>query len=354
MITSREEYEFVDIDAGIKINGEIMPLRTAARKNDLRGEDPAFLLEAQGERFAALWGFRTAKKKMTKEISGERLKDIVKGIQDSARLYDAENYGAYFIKEQLPDGDLYDLASDDVAKELGLTFADYDFSAKVWNFEPGGALRRSHMEKLFADADLMRIPCLYKFPTSNFIDEITVFLDIASGSIGGAAVPEYDDPNSQVLGRLIYYYEAYSHDYGQNGETDWRGMWAERTLAGGNLSYAVGADRAKWIRPITRTLCICSVSQSIYEGYSATPSVKGASSSYAVFSCPSSQADDVVTLDADSIAAGAKRLVEHYGFQKLALPFDGTQAAFVRLRHIIPVCEMGDHTRWQSDTGETT
>lgn len=60
MITDRADYDFVNIPYTIKINGEIMPLR--ANKNELRGEDPAFLMEADEERFV-IWnggtGFKT-------------------------------------------------------------------------------------------------------------------------------------------------------------------------------------------------------------------------------------------------------------------------------------------------------
>ena len=343
MITSREEYEFVNIDDGIKINGEIMPLREAARKNDLRGEDPAFLLEAQGERHAALWGFSLSKPQMTKAISGERLKGIVKQILTDANLDGTENRGAYFIREQLPDGDLYDLATNDLAKELGLRFTAADFSSKAWNFEPGSVLRRSHMENLFADADRLRIPCLWLPDAPNLRSQITMNHATGSGTVGGADVPEVQGDDN------LYYYVSSCQDFGTDGSTDWRGAWVEKTVSGGNLSFDIGAERAKWIRPIARTVIICTVNHAMYKPNAERPTTSGSSNTYAAFSVPSTQEGSTVTLDAASIATGAKRLASHYGFSKRTLPFAGSQHCYVVLAHVIPVCEMGDHTRWGVD-----
>lgn len=78
MITTKGEYEFVTFKDDIQINGEIMPLREGDRKNHLRGEDPAFLMEMQGERNEVLWGAAYPKKEMTREIQGARLQDIVR------------------------------------------------------------------------------------------------------------------------------------------------------------------------------------------------------------------------------------------------------------------------------------
>lgn len=342
MITKREDYEFVDIDDGIRINGEIMPLREAARKNDLRGEDPAFLLEAQGERHAALWGFPLPNPQMTREISGERLKGIVRQFLEHANL-GTENYAAYFIREQLPEGDLYDLASNDLAKELGLRFTAADFSSKIWNFESGSVLRRSHMEALFTDADRLRIPCLWLPDAPNLRSQIAMEHTTDSGTVGGAAVPEVQGDDS------LYYYYSSCQDYGADGSTDWRGAWVEKTVNGGNLSFDIGAERAKRLRPITRTVVICTVNHATYKVGAERPTTSGSSNDYAAFSVPSVQEGSTVTLVAASLASGAKRLASHYGFSKRTLPFAGSQHCYVVLAHVIPVCEMGDHTRWGVD-----
>lgn len=344
MINSREEYEFVNIDEDIKINGEIMPMREEERKNDLRGEDPAFLLEAQGERHDALWGFSLAKKQMTKEIQGERLKGIVKGILEDANL-GSTYWAASFIKEQLPDGDKYGLATKDVAKELGLLFTAGDFQSKVWNFESGGVLRRSHMEALFSDADKLRIPylCLEAQATSTFYSQIKISHSVDKGQAG---LDYQYEPT--VTEDALYQYYAWGEEYEENEAKKIRGAWYEAIVNGGNLSYDLAEARSKWLRPVTRTLCICKTRVWYRKGGENDYSQYDQSNLYDVFSCPSSQTGSVVTMDASALAAGAKKFRDHYHFNKRQWPFYGAQSAVVQLAHIIPVCEMGDHTRWNT------
>ena len=348
MITSREEYEFVDIDDGIRINGEIMPLREAARKNDLRGEDPAFLLEAQGERHAALWGdLGLAKKQMTREISGERLKGIVKQFLEDANL-GTEEWDNYFIREQLPDGVRYGLATKDVAKELGLRFTAADFSSKVWNFEAGSVLRRSHIENLFADADKLRIPFLRSSIPNHatggeFLSQITLSHSVSKGQTG----LDYQAEPSPNAGNIYEYY-AGGEEYEKNGATEIRGYWYEATVNGGSLSYDLTEARSKWLRPVTRTLCLCHTRVLYRKGgnYNPDPDQDEESNGYDVFSCPSTQAGSVVTMELASLVGGARNFLGHYHFNRKEVPFYGGQFAYVELVHVIPVCELGDHTRW--------
>ena len=350
MITSRGEYEFVEIDGGIKVDGEIMPLRAEARKNDLRGEDPAFLMEAQGERYAALWGGSLAKERMTKEISGERLKGIVKGFLKDANIDGAEDWDCYFIREQIPGGDLYGLATKDVAKELGLRFTSADFSSKVWNFESGGVLRRSHMEALFADADRLRIPFVKcETPPAEFYSQIALSHSVAKGQTGLSAWEP--DANAHNL----YEYMAGYVRYGTDEAPELRGGWYEAVVNGGNLSYNLTETRSKWLKPVTRTLCLCHTRVQYRSGENdgESPDQDEESAVYDVFSCPSTQTGSVVTLNMASLVGGAKRFLAHYHFVKKQVPFHGEQSATVELAHVIPVCEMGDHTRWETETGGT-
>lgn len=336
MITSKGEYEFVTFKDDIIINGEIMPLREEERKNDLRGEDPAFLLEAQGERHEAMWGWAKKKEEMTKEIQGERLKGIVKRLLEDANL-GSTYWAACFIKEQLPERDIYDLATEDVAKELGLLFNTWDFQSKVWNFESGGTLRRSHMEALFSDADMMRIPYL------THVEATTIKLShsVNKGQTG-LSYPYEPTINDD----LLYDYYAWGEELRHDGQIDISGAWHEATVNGGSLSYDLTEARSKWLKPVTRTLCICGTRVSYRKGGDSDYSQNVASNAYDVFSCPSSQTGSVVTMDASALADGAKRFLSHYHFDKKKWPFYGAQIARVFLRYIIPVCEMGDHTRW--------
>ena len=107
---------------------------------------------------------------------------------------------------------------------------------------------------------------------------------------------------------------------------------------------------------MTRTLCLCHTRVLYRKGGndSVSPDQDEESNVYDVFSCPSTQIGSVVTLDLASLVNGAKRFLGHYHFNKKQVPFHGYQDAYVELANIIPVCEMGDHTRWETETGETT
>lgn len=336
MITTKGEYEFVTFKDDIIITGEIMPLREEERKNDLRGEDPAFLLEAQGERHDALWGFSLAKKQMTKEIRGDRLRDVVKGILEDANLGSTQ-WAASFIRAQLPENDSYGFATKDVAKELGLTFNPGDLQSKVWNFESGGVMRRGHIEALFSDADKLRIPYLYLEAAdgSHFYSQLAISHSIDKGQIGLDYQYEPD-----VTPDALYQYYAWGEEYEKDG------AWYEAVVNGGNLSYDLTLARSKWLRPVTRTLCICKTRVWYRKGGDNDYAQNDESKIYDVFSCPSSQTGSVVTMDTSALVAGAKRFRDHYRFSKRQWPFYGQQSATVQLAHIIPVCEMGDHTRW--------
>lgn len=346
MITTKGEYEFVTFKDDITINGEIMPLREGDRKNHLRGEDPAFLLEAQGERWAALWGFANTKKQMTKEIQGARLQDIVRQFMKDADLSN-ENFTAYFIKSQLPTEDTYGMQSTRVAEDLGLRFATTDFQSKIWNFEAGSELRRSHMEALFADADMLRIPFLHMetppVGEPNFYQQLSPSYSINKGSHELAYPVE---PN--VSQNALYQYVAWGEDYGHDGNIEVHGGWWEAIVNGGNLTYDITDTRAKWLKPITRTLCVCKTRVQYYKGGESQSTQDNQSNVYDVFSCPSTQTGHTVTLDVSGLVSGAKRSLSHYNFDKKHFPFYGRESATVLLAYIIPVCEMDDHTRWNT------
>jgi hypothetical protein len=346
MITTKNEYEFVNFKDNITINGEIMPLREGDRKNHLRGEDPAFLLEAQGERWAALWGFTNTKKQMTKEIQGARLQDIVRQFMRDADLSN-ENFTAYFIKSQLPTEDKYGLQSTRVAEDLGLRFTTGDFKSKIWNFEQGSELKRLHMENLFEDADMLRIPFLHMETTkpgvTNFYNQLSLSYSVNKGSHELAYPVE---PN--VSHNALYQYVAWGEDYGHDGNIEVHGGWWEATVNGGTLSYNINATRTKWLKPITRTICICTTRVQYYKGGESQPAQDDQSNVYDMFSCPSTQTGSTVTLDLSGLVSGAKRFLSHYHFNKKHFPFYGHESATVLLAYIIPVCEMDDHTRWNT------
>lgn len=340
MITTKGEYEFITFKDDIQINGEIMPLRDGDRKNHLRGEDPAFLMEMQGERWAALWGFPNNKKEMTREIQGTRLQDVVRQFMRDADLSN-ENFTAYFIKEQLPEQDTYGMQSTKVAVDLGLRFTNTDFKSKIWNFESGSELRRQYVENLFEDADQLRTPFLHMETTSpgvpNFYQQLSLSHSVNKGSTGS----DYQF-TPDVSQNALYQYYAHGTKY----EDGIRGGWWEATVNGGNLTYDITDTRAKWLKPITRTICICTTRVLYYKGTNSQPTQDSQSNIYDFFSCPCTQTGHTVTLDVSGLVSGAQRFLSHYNFNKKGFPFEGQESATVLLAYIIPVCEMDNHTRW--------
>lgn len=264
-----------------------------------------------------------------------------------ANLTQGMTYAASFIKTQLPTADTYGLATKHVAKELGLMFTATDFKAKAYNFESGSELRRQYVENLFSDADMMRIPYILQggyYPNKeDFYKQLSFTYGIDKGQIG----LDYEYQPT-TYGYEIYRYYAYGEQYEDSGTTKLKGAWYEATVNGGNASYDIKATRAKWLKPITRTICVCHTRVQYRKGGEHNYSQDEESNYYDVFSCPSTQNGHVVTLDVAGLASGAKRFASHYHFVKKGFPFYGEQSAIVQLAHIIPVCEMDNHTRWNA------
>lgn len=156
MITDVSEYLFVtgeNIDADhphgdldrIIIDGDIMPLRTGttltgiSRKNLLRGEDPAFLLEAACERRAAT-GTSELPTTFTRKVDGSNLRGALGYLTNAA---------TGFISE-MPSSHLLGPAEQDDPFAL-IRRSAADISTPSDAFDNGKPLSRAYVESLFND-----------------------------------------------------------------------------------------------------------------------------------------------------------------------------------------------------------
>lgn len=331
MIASRTEYDFVDIPSSIRINGGIMPLRPESARNELRGEDPAFLMEATAER-AAVYGNSAASSKtaMTREIRGDRLQSVANAMRTDVAD------GRYIMP--FPAGPVYDLRSLDLAAALNLHHSLSDLLSSPEDFARGRPLDQSKVMKLFADTDLLRNANMH-FPNGPYFGTNVSFThSYDHGEAGGASEDTWEGD-----GRNIYDYRASSYEMTDWDGTYWYGQWREATASGGSLSFGIGDVRKKYIHPVSRVVCICSVTNQWTDG---DESHDNGSDDYAAFSCTSTYSDGTVTLNLSSLVSGAKSLLEHYGFSQKFRQINGSQSARVDLVSILPVVEMDDRCRW--------
>ena len=331
MIASRADYDFVTIPGAIRINGEIMPLRSESARNELLGEDPAFLMEAIAERNAVYNNSSPSSKSvMTREIRGDRLQSVARAIREDV------TQGRYV--KPFPSTPVYDLKNLDLADELDLHYSLSDLQSSPSDFARGHPLVQSNVMKLFADTSLLRYPNLY-FPNGPYFGSSVSFnYSYTHDEMGGALEDTWT-----AYGHTIYDYRCTSYEMTDWDGTYWYGQWKEATASGGNVSFDIGDVRKKYIRPMTRAIYICSVHDGWTDG---DESHDNGSNDYAAFSCACTYSDGTVTMDIGSLVSGAKSLLTHYGFTKRWKQINGSQTAQVNLVSILPIVEMGDRCRW--------
>lgn len=334
MISQRSDYDFVTIPGAIKINGEIMPRR--ANKNELRGEDPSFLLEADAERHAIWSNTDPGKTVMTREIRGDRLRSIANSIREDVTE-------GRFIKPW-PSGPVYDKTLD-LASTLNLKYTVSDLASSPADFTRGHPLVQSDVGKLFTDTDLLRVVNLYS-PNTGYMSGFSFSHTYTHDEIGDAPAESWEADAT-----TLYDYRCSCSEMSDWDGTYWYGKWREAVASGGSASLDIGSIRSKYIRPVTSVWAICTVSNSWTDGDSTT---ERRSNSYAAFRASASMTGSNVTVSIGSLVSGAKTLLAHYGFSKLFQTIQGSQSAVVYLSSVLPIVEMGDRTRWETETGGTT
>lgn len=329
MISSRTEYDFVTIPDTIKINGEIMPRRT--NKNELLGEDPSFLLEAEAERRVIWNGGTTTKSTMTREIEGARLQAIARSIREDV------TEGRYI--KPWPTGPLYDIDGD-LASSLNLKYTVSDLASSPDDFTRGHPLVQSDVAKLFADTGLLRNCNLYQtWDNANF-NHFSLTHSYNHGEEGGATADGWTADAT-----TLYDYRCSCYEVEEVEGKYWYGSWREAVATGGTATLDFSRFNPKYIKPVTFVWAICDVAGYVRDWSSGEDSSTSMSHK-AAFRVPSQMDGTNITLTISSLVSGAKAALSHYGFSKKFLQIEGNQNASVHLHTVLPIVEMNDRCRW--------
>ena len=330
MITKKADYDFVTIPGAIRINGEIMPLR--ANKYELRGEDPAFLMEAADERYVIWHGGSTTKSTMTREIRGDRLQAIASSIR-------ADVTEGRYIKPW-PVGPVYDVEND-LATSLNLKYTEADLVSSPDDFTRGHPLVQSDVEKLFTDTGLLRNCNLYLTWHNADYNHISLTHTYNHDEVGDAPAASWEADATT----LYDYRCSCSEMTDSDGKQYWYGQWREAVASGGTATLDFSNYNAKYIKPVTSVWAICDVDGYVYD-WSSGEDTSTSMSHKAAFRVPAAMDGSNLMLSIGSLVSGAKALLSHYGFTKKFMKIQGNQSASVMLSTVLPIVEMNDRCRW--------
>lgn len=329
MITDRADYDFVTIPDTIKINGEIMPLR--ANKYELRGEDPAFLMEAADERRVIWNGGTIPKTTMTREIEGARLQAIARSIREDV------TEGRYI--KPWPTGPVYDI-DNDLATSLNLRYSLSDLVSSPDDFVRGHPLVQEDVANLFKDTGLLRNCNLYQtWDNANF-NHFSLAHTYNHGEEGDAPAASWEADAT-----TLYDYRCSCYESTGNDGKYWYGQWREAVASGGTATLDFSRYNPKYIKPVTSVWAICDVASYVYDWSSGEDS-SSSMQHKAAFRVPATTDGSNITLSIGSLVSGAKAALSHYGFTKKFLQIEGNQNASVHVHTVLPIVEMNDRCRW--------
>ncbi len=329
MISDRSEYDFVDIPDAIKINGEIMPLRL--NKHELRGEDPAFLMEAADERRIIWNGGTVPKTTMTREIRGDRLQGIARQLREDV------TEGRYI--RPWPTGPVYDI-DNDLATSLNLRYSETDLVSSPDDFTRGHPLVQEDVAKLFVDTGLLRNCNLYQTWNNANYNNFALIHTYNHDEVGGATADGWEADAT-----TLYDYRCSCYEVEEVEGKYWYGSWREAVASGGTATLDFGRYNPKYIKPVAQVWAICDVSGYVRDWSSGEDEVTSFSHK-AAFRVPSQMDGTTITLSIGSLVSGAKGLLSHYGFSKKFLQIEGNQNASVHIHTVLPIVEMNDRCRW--------
>lgn len=178
MISSPSDYLFVDVPSGIGVDGGIMPARDVAGNGSwrvLRGEDPAFLVEAALERdYARLIGASgdadfnndvdylqasCGGSLMDREIRSVRLAEVARMVRYLRPHYaSSATLPVVSIGQDRYPGAVHDAYFGAVPLDLGLGIAEASLASAPADFAAGGALRADSVRALYYDFARLRHP----------------------------------------------------------------------------------------------------------------------------------------------------------------------------------------------------
>ena len=332
MITSREQYRFVEIPDGIRVDGGIMPARDVAGDGSwrqLRGEDPAFLMEGVRERNAAI-GKDYTTVVMNRALSARRLA----GVADEIRIMANRRVAPYFVK---PFEDVA-VHGKNSASSLYTFFPDVRFTAEdlassAGDFAAGEPLRADPVRALFYDMQRLR----------SFVAGATAE---TSGSAWEVEQSAYNEDQAfyppTAPSNYVYLYQMEMQTTGDQPEGGSYSM--ECRLSKGSFSSSLEDTSAADLVSLCKTYAVFAAGYNLYKHATSEGSVS--EGSYSCVPVPCTIADGVASVAAADIMAAADSIIGHYGWKKVGwnqMEYS-SQSIEIGIHDLYAVWTLGDHT----------
>lgn len=331
MIRSREEYLFVTVPETIRVDGGIMPARDVAGDGSwrqLRGEDPAFLMEGVRERQAAL-GLAVTTAVMDRALRASRLAGVAFDIRRMA----SRRARPYFVKpfEDVAVHGAVDSNFDTFFPDA--KFTDAYLASSAGDFAAGAPLRADPVRALFYDMQRLR----------SFVAGATAETNGTSWEIEKSAYNEdhrFYPPTAPS--NYVYLYNMEMQTTGDQPEGGSYSM--ECRLSKGSFSSSLEDTSAADLVSSCKTYAVFSASYELYKR--ATSEGRVVESSYSCVPVPCTIADGVASVAAADIMAAADAIVGHHGWKKVGWNQTeySVQEIKILIRDIYAVWTLGDHT----------
>lgn len=332
MIKSRDEYDFVTIPDEIRIDGGIMPARDVAGDGSwrqLRGEDPAFLMEGVRERQRAI-GLSYTPAVMDRALRASRLADIAYAIRKMA----SRRAAPYFVK---PFEDVAVHGTEDSSFETFFPDAKFtaeDIASSEDDFSVGAPLRADPVRALFYDMQRLR----------SFISGGPDETKGTAWEIGKSAYDEdhrFYPPTSPS--NVVYRYEMLMNRQ-SDGQPEGGSYSMECRLSKGSFSSSLEDTSAADLVSSCKTYAVFAASYALYKR--ATSEGRVVESSYSCVPVPCTIADGVASVAAADIMAAADAIIGHHGWKKVGwnqMEYS-VQSIEIFISNIYAVWTLGDHT----------
>ena len=331
MIRSREEYLFVTVPETIRVDGGIMPARDVAGDGSwrqLRGEDPAFLMEGVRERKKAVWA-------STEHVEVDRFLRAFRlaGVAHDIRLMASRRARPYFVKpfEDVTVHGAVDSNFDTFFPDA--KFTAEDIASSEDDFAVGAPLRADPVRALFYDMQRLR----------SFVAGTPAETNGTPREIVKSAYNEdqaFYPPTAPS--NYVYLYQMEMQTTGDQPEGGSYSM--ECRLSKGSFSSSLEDTSAADLVSSCKTYAVFSASYELYKR--ATSEGRVVESSYSCVPVPCTIADGVASVAAADIMAAADAIIGHHGWKKIGWNQTEylSQGISISISDIYSVWTLGDHT----------
>ena len=331
MIKSREEYLFVTIPETIRVDGGIMPARDVAGDGSwrqLRGEDPAFLMEGVRERKRAI-GLSYTPVEMDRALRASRLAGVAYDIRKMA----TRRVRPYFVKP-FEDVAVHGAGNSNFDTFFpDAKFTAEDIASSEDDFAVGAPLRADPVRALFYDMQRLR----------SFVGSTVAETNGTSWEIVKSAYNEdqaFYPPTAPS--NYVYLYQMEMQTTGDQPEGGSYSM--ECRLSKGSFSSSLEDTSAADLVSSCKTYAVFAASYALYKR--ATSEGRVVESSYSCVPVPCTIADGVARVAAADIMAAADAIIGHHGWKKVGWNQTeySVQNIEIFIRDIYAVWTLGDHT----------